>query len=209
MAASSGPCAAFTPPALPRPPTFTCAFTTTVPPPSLLGPGPRGVRRLGDDRVEHGDPVLGEQVARLVLEEVHGRSSSPSGATSSSAGHRSRQAEASLDPRGDTPDAPHPGCDEPHTHATPPRCEQRFTPPSFDQPLGASRRPVEVPQSVATFARTQSTIDCVVAPGVKTLATPIASSLRDVVGGDDAAAEHHDVVGVALLQQARRRGRTA
>jgi len=32
--ASSGVAASLTPPALPRPPVFTCAFTTTVPPSS-------------------------------------------------------------------------------------------------------------------------------------------------------------------------------
>src|SRR3954447_6159021 len=40
-AASCGLCASLTPPALPRPPVFTCALTTTVPPdrgPSLSAP---------------------------------------------------------------------------------------------------------------------------------------------------------------------------
>src|SRR3954454_169411 len=37
-AASSGLCATFTPPALPRPPVLTCALTTTVPPPSRSAP---------------------------------------------------------------------------------------------------------------------------------------------------------------------------
>src|SRR4051794_12603737 len=37
-AASSGLCASFTPPALPRPPVLTWALTTTVPPPSRSAP---------------------------------------------------------------------------------------------------------------------------------------------------------------------------
>ena len=52
-----------------------------------------------------------------------------------------------------------------------------------------------------TFARTHSTIAVVVAPGVKTLATPSGLELRDVVLGDDPAAEDDDVVGAALAQQ--------
>ena len=68
--ASSGLSASFTPPALPRPPTFTCALTTTGAAISraiasrLLG-------RLGDAAGKHGHAVRGQQVTRLVLEEIH------------------------------------------------------------------------------------------------------------------------------------------
>ena len=66
--------ASLTPPALPRPPVFTCALTTTLPPPSgqPLGGGPGLLGGLGDGAAEHGHAVLLEQVSRLVLEQVHG-----------------------------------------------------------------------------------------------------------------------------------------
>ena len=42
--ASSGECASFTPPALPRPPTSTCALITTVPPSAAaMSPASSGV----------------------------------------------------------------------------------------------------------------------------------------------------------------------
>src|SRR3954454_11349849 len=89
------------------------------------------LRRLRDRRLEHGDPVLGEQVACLVLEQVHGASSSPSDTTvaGSSAGcrrlswvvveaHRRRTsgAAASLDPGGLGPatECRVPGVPKPH-----------------------------------------------------------------------------------------------
>ena len=56
-------------------------------------------------------------------------------------------------------------------------------------------------QAEGTFSLTQSTISVVVAPGVKTLATPMALELRDIVLGDDPAAEDDDVGGVALLEK--------
>ena len=68
--ASSGLSASFTPPALPRPPTFTCALTTTG-----CGDLPRDrlrlLGRLGDAAGEHGHAVRGQQVTGLVLEEIH------------------------------------------------------------------------------------------------------------------------------------------
>ena len=57
----------------------------------------------------------------------------------------------------------------------------------------------------ATFGRrydsTQSTISCVLAPGVKIFATPICSSFGMSSFGHDAAAEHDDVAGAARLER--------
>ena len=69
--ASSAVAAYFTPPALPRPPVLTCAFTITGLPISsaiALAPSAVSVTRPGVD----GHVVLGEQLFRLVFEEIHG-----------------------------------------------------------------------------------------------------------------------------------------
>src|SRR6185295_13846959 len=65
--ASSAPSASLTPPALPRPPTLTCAFTTTLPLSDRAGL----LRGLGDAAAQHGQPVPFEQVTPLILEQVH------------------------------------------------------------------------------------------------------------------------------------------
>ena len=68
--ASSGSSASFTPPALPRPPTFTCALTTTGAAISrAIASASSG--RLGDAAGQHGHAVRGEQVPGLVLEQIH------------------------------------------------------------------------------------------------------------------------------------------
>ena len=70
-AASSGVRATFTPPALPRPPTLTCALTTTTPPirSAIALACSGGVGHLAEaDR----DTVRGEQLLGLVLEQIHG-----------------------------------------------------------------------------------------------------------------------------------------
>ena len=68
----AGSWASFTPPALPRPPALTWALTTTRPPCCLGG----GLGLLG--RGDHGaqgdrDAVLGEELLRLVLHQIHVR----------------------------------------------------------------------------------------------------------------------------------------
>ncbi len=68
--ASSGLSASFTPPALPRPPVFTCALTTTGAAISRAIAS-ASLRRLGDTAGEHGNAVRGQQVTGLVLEEIH------------------------------------------------------------------------------------------------------------------------------------------
>ena len=74
--ASSAPSASLTPPALPRPPTFTCALTTTRPPSrSAIARASSGV--VGDAAGQHGQAVPLEQVAPLVLVQVHVYASRP------------------------------------------------------------------------------------------------------------------------------------
>ena len=68
--ASSGVEASFTPPALPRPPVFTWAFTTTAVPNSAADRR-RVLGRLDGPARQHRDTVRGEQILRLVLVEVH------------------------------------------------------------------------------------------------------------------------------------------
>ena len=68
--ASSGLSASLTPPALPRPPIFTCALTTTGCG-DLPGDRLRLLRGLGDAAGEHGNAVLGQHITGLVLEEIH------------------------------------------------------------------------------------------------------------------------------------------
>src|ERR1051326_5541333 len=92
VAASAGSRAGLTPPALPRPPACTWAFTHTAPPPPRLAPAPgmplgfydhcspaaqprgdgaglvgRGGHLAGRDR----DAVASQDIARLVLVQVH------------------------------------------------------------------------------------------------------------------------------------------
>ena len=68
--ASCGSLASFTPPALPRPPILTWALTTTSAA-VLLGCG-LGVGGVGDDGADlHGHAVLGEELLRLVLHQIH------------------------------------------------------------------------------------------------------------------------------------------
>ena len=68
--ASSGVAAYFTPPALPRPPTLTCALTITGLPISsaiaLASSADVGHPAGGGRNV-----VLGEQFLRLILEKIH------------------------------------------------------------------------------------------------------------------------------------------
>jgi hypothetical protein len=68
--ASSGVSASFTPPALPRPPVLTWALTTTCLP--MRSATPRRPRRVDGLAGQHGHAVLGEELLRLVLHEVHG-----------------------------------------------------------------------------------------------------------------------------------------
>ena len=58
------------PPALPRPPTCTCALTTTRAA-DALGRGARLLRRLGRLAGRHRDAVAREELLALVLEEIH------------------------------------------------------------------------------------------------------------------------------------------
>ena len=66
-----GPSASFTPPALPRPPVSTCAFTTTGPP-SSCGRRARLLRRVGAPPVGDGNPDTAEELLALILVEIHG-----------------------------------------------------------------------------------------------------------------------------------------
>ena len=68
--ASSGVLASFTPPALPRPPVFTWALTTTAVPSSRGGRG-RRLRVFHGATRQHRDSVRGEEILRLVLVQVH------------------------------------------------------------------------------------------------------------------------------------------
>ena len=68
--ASSGVLASLTPPALPRPPALTCALTTTDAA-DLLGGGPAPRRRVSTVAERHRYAVLGEELLRLVLHQVH------------------------------------------------------------------------------------------------------------------------------------------
>ena len=74
--ASSGVLAIFTPPALPRPPALTCALITVTPPiSSAAALASSAVSTIVAERRRHA--VLGEELLRLVLHQVHG-STAPS-----------------------------------------------------------------------------------------------------------------------------------
>ena len=68
--ASSASFATLIPPALPRPPICTWAFTTTGKS-EVLGRLPGLLRGDGNVPLGHGDAVLGEQLFALVLEQIH------------------------------------------------------------------------------------------------------------------------------------------
>ena len=67
--ASSGVFASLTPPALPRPPALTCALTTTTPSSSAAARASSGVVATMPERDR--DVVLGEELLRLVLHQIH------------------------------------------------------------------------------------------------------------------------------------------
>ena len=164
--ASSGVSASFTPPALPRPPVFTCALITT----SGLAPGLAGrelfgdlpglIRGTGHLAVRNRDAVLGEQLLRLVLEQVHSGSSFVLG--------NRRGAPA---PRGRKPSADRLAGVSWVAGAG--AVLSRVLGLQGAGLLGRAGRPVP---SLPSADRTQSTISVVVAPGVKIFATPICSS---------------------------------
>ena len=68
--ASAGSAAYLMPPALPRPPTSTCAFTMTGAA-EPLGRRARLLRRVGDLAVGDGDPEPAEELLALILVQVH------------------------------------------------------------------------------------------------------------------------------------------
>ena len=130
---------------------------------------------------EHGHAVLGEELLRLVLMRSTG---GPVSRGSCGPGQWARPRSPAT-PRA----APQP--------AAPPRCHALR---AGDVGAAQSARRARGPSRRST---------AVVAPGVKTLATPSAVELGDVVLGDDPAAEHDDVVGAALAQQLDHAARTA
>ena len=74
--AAAGSSASLTPPALPRPPAWTCAFTTTRPP-RRSRDGARLRRRLRDLALRHRHPELAQDRLGLILVNLHRRLNAP------------------------------------------------------------------------------------------------------------------------------------
>ena len=150
-AASSGLFAIFTPPALPRPPVFTCALTTTtgVPSSAAAAEASSGVtavmpRRTGTPCFSKTSLAWYSYRSTLASMSVSARRSPSGGAERRRRRWRSGLSLVVTPGRSS-------GC--------PDLATQRLS----------GRGP-------ATFARTQSTISAMVDPGVKTCATPISAS---------------------------------
>ena len=162
--ASSGVSASLTPPALPRPPVLTWALTTTGLP--MRSATPRAASAVSTvSPGEHGDAVLGEELLRLVLHEVHEVVLSARLTLSREANDRRR---------------PPTGADA--------RCDRRHR---------ALRRWGGLADVLAHPLDDRHRRGA----GREDLRDAERLELRDVVLGDDPAAEDDDVVGAALAQQ--------
>ena len=175
-AASSGDFAIFTPPALPRPPVFTCALTTTtgVPIFSAAARASSGVVAVIPRRT--GTPCA----SNMSRAWYSYRSTIPPGSVVRPRCRRKRRLVLRRSAHGN---------------------EGRFKTVT-SLVLGTGPGPAgQLRARPRTLLRTQSTMSAMVAPGVKTCETPISARGSAIRLRDDPAAEHDDVVRFVLREQ--------